>query len=211
MAWLFLFHGRDGVVSSLSCGLVDSFEVVSTHRNFGFFAGGSQHPQAPPKARRSAARRRPSESKNWGANLRRVESREEFHQLQFWGVVRGCPRMDSSATMIKSFALAWVWRQEADMPNYDYGISPEIHTKYRRETLESLHGFVSLKKCGQNLAHLFEDLQCSFLVPRFAIASVRLQSQGQPPMNDPNWRFTSLPEQKTTNKSWKVHSSIQLS
>jgi len=46
--------------------------------------------------------------------------------------------------------------EEADMPNYDYGISPEIHTKYR-----------------------------------------------QPPMNDPNWRFTSLPEQKTTNKSWK--------
>ena len=32
------------------------------------------------------------------------------------------------------------------MPNYDYGISPEIHTKYRRETLESLHGFMSLKK-----------------------------------------------------------------
>lgn len=69
-----------------------------------------------------------------------------FTSFNFWRVVRGCPRMDSSATMIKSFALAWVWSQEADMPNYDYGISPEIHTKYRRETLESLHGFMSLKK-----------------------------------------------------------------
>jgi len=47
--------------------------------------------------------------------------------------------------------------EEADMPNYDIGISPEIHTKYR-----------------------------------------------QPPMNDPNWRFSTIPDVKTKNISWKA-------
>ena len=43
----------------------------------------------------------------------------------------------SCATMISTLhCFGQVWSQEADMPNYDYGISPEIHTKYRRETLD---------------------------------------------------------------------------
>ena len=76
--------------------------------------------------------------------------------------------------MIKSFA--WVWSQEADMPNYDYGISPEIHTKYRRETLDNSLDLAFMDLWVWKNAVKYFSLPQFFWRPADMKANVRLHS-----------------------------------